>query len=307
MAATLTSARTSESNASRAIELAEAPLDFIDHPEFHGRGASRKILESKVQRGKNVKRRRNRRPDNVPAYFATLYETPLLTAEEEVELFRKFNYLKYRSNVLRKKIRITKPDAKLLDEIDSLVAAAHDVWAEIVQANLRLVVSIARRFVDANHNFDDLVSDGQIALMNAIEKFDISRGFRFSTYATHAIQRTFYRRIKKSQRDMNRFKLAPAEMMADVPDNAADESFTAEDLGSLKKVLQFMETELDDRERCILQARFGLGSDNDGETLRAVGSRLGISKERVRQIQIRAIEKLQQLSGVELDELASEA
>ncbi|MCA9071771.1 MAG: RNA polymerase subunit sigma-70, partial [Planctomycetaceae bacterium] len=168
----------------RATEFADQPIDYIDNPLFRKRNAVKVIVETPLPTPEKAKRAR-KRPSNIPAYFASLYETPLLSPEEEAALFRRFNYLKYRADRLRAKIKPDAPDETQLDEIEFFLQKAHEAWDRLVQANLRLVVSIARRFADSNHSFDELVSDGQIALMNAIEKFDYARGFRFSTYATH--------------------------------------------------------------------------------------------------------------------------
>lgn len=274
-------------------EIESRKLSYIDSPEFKKQNAKTKILGQR-EHVESPRRRRNKRPDNIPAYFASLYETPLLTVDEEVDLFRRFNFLKYQAEKLRKGLETNGYDAETIREIDSLMAQSHEAWNELVQANLRLVVSIARRFVDVSHTFDDLVSDGQVALMNAIEKFDYSRGFRFSTYATHAIQRTFYRRIKKKQRESGRVSQASADLMEELPDLSDSAEEEHADLSQIRNLYSLISSELDEREQLILKARFGLGDESESNTLRAIGQRLGISKERVRQIQIRAIEKLQE-------------
>ncbi len=276
-----------------AQEIETRKVSYIDSDDFRKRNAEANILGVR-ERDETPRRRRNKRPDNVPAYFASLYETPLLTVDEEVDLFRRFNYLKFRAEKLRKGLEAQGYDAAVIKQIDALMAQAHQAWNELVQANLRLVVSIARRFVDNSHTFDDLVSDGQVALMNAIEKFDYTRGFRFSTYATHAIQRTYYRRIKKKQRETGRLMHASTELMEEMPDQADSVEEEQADLTQIRNLHALISSELDEREQYILKARFGLGDEIESATLRAVGQRLGISKERVRQIQIRAIEKLQE-------------
>ncbi|HPP52738.1 MAG TPA: sigma factor, partial [Thermoguttaceae bacterium] len=135
--------------------------------------------------------RKVRCPSDVPPYLASLYETPLLTRQQEVHLFRKMNYLKYKAAKLREKLDPEHPDQALMDQIERCYEEAVGVKNEIIRANLRLVVSIAKRRVRGTGDFFDLVSDGNMSLIRAVEKFDFTRGYKFSTYATWAIVKNF--------------------------------------------------------------------------------------------------------------------
>ena len=132
-------------------------------------------------------------------------------------------------------------------------------------------------------------------LLKAIDKFDFARGFRFSTYATHAVQRHFYR---VSQKSVRRYKMelgAPIEMINALPAaESVDEDSSAIEFQEqrIKSLLAKMDQCLDEREQTIVRRRFGIGVFVDSQTLREVALEVGVSKERVRQIQIVAIEKM---------------
>lgn len=237
-------------------------------------------------------------PPDVPAYFAELYNTPLLTADEEQKLFRLMNLFKSRANALRTRLDAARPDGALAEEIEELLKLAGQVRERIIRANLRLVVSIARRFANEICSFDDLVSDGNVALLNAVEKFDFARGFRFSTYATHAVQRDFFRIIRKRRTEQSRCTLGISELLAISPDDSDPVVIESEKLRQAAAVKQLMENELNDREQMVVSLRFGLQPGSEPATLQVVADVLQVSKERVRQIEMRAIEKMQRGVGV---------
>ena len=99
-----------------------------------------------------------------------------------------------------------------MDRIESLYEQAVQTKNEIVQANLRLVVSIAKRHVTASEDFFSLVSDGNMSLIRAVEKFDCSRGNKFSTYASWAIMKNFARSIPDEFKHRDRFRTSLDEM-----------------------------------------------------------------------------------------------
>jgi RNA polymerase primary sigma factor len=281
----------------RARALLGCEIAFIHNASFRRPSIERSILSS-APASATEKGRIPRTPDGTPAYFAQLYSTPLLTAEEEQHLFRKMNYLKYRANQLRAGLDPIRPDAVVVSQIEERLAQAVEVRAKIISANLRLVVSIARRFVDDTNGFDELVSDGNLTLMNAVEKFDYARGFRFSTYATHAIQRDFYRQCRRRRTDRARYLRGIDELIADAPDDEPD-PIAGEQFRRYQKLLGLIQDELDEREQFVLAMRFGLDHDAGPQTLQVIGAQLGVSKERVRQLEIRAIATLQRVAQVE--------
>ena len=156
-----------------------------------------------------------RLPSGLPPYLASLYEVPLLTREQEVYLFRKLNYLKYAAGKLREGLDPAQAKSSVMDEIERLYDQAVATKNQIVRANLRLVVSIAKRHVGPTDNFFELVSDGNMSLIRAVEKFDYARGNKFSTYASWAIMKNFARTIPDEHRRRDRFRTSQLETFCD--------------------------------------------------------------------------------------------
>ncbi|MEM6366522.1 MAG: sigma-70 family RNA polymerase sigma factor, partial [Planctomycetota bacterium] len=138
---------------------------------------------------------------DMPIHLGRLCEAPLLKPEQEKMLFQRMNYLLQQAAIQRSMLNPTRPSRVRLELIDRLVALADWHRDRIVEANLRLVFSIVKKFVNPNNSFDDLLSDGIVALIRAVEKFDFDRGFRFSTYATQVIRRNSYRTVVLKQQE----------------------------------------------------------------------------------------------------------
>ena len=234
----------------------------------------------------------------LPPYLSSLYEVPLLDREQEMHLFRKMNYLKYQANHIRSKLDPSRAKTADLDEIERLQEEALAVKNQIIRANLRLVVSIAKRHVGPSNNFFELVSDGNMSLIRAVEKFDFSRGNKFSTYASWAIMKNFARTIPEENYRRDRFVTGHEEMFEAAADNRTDEHEYESSLKRMQEAVKGMLGRLDERERKIIISRFGLGGASE-QTLEQLGRELGITKERVRQIESRAQEKLRKIAGEE--------
>ena len=105
------------------------------------------------------------------------------------------NFLLHQASVHRSLLSIERPSRVRLELVEKLVALAEWHRDRIVEANLRQVFSIVKKFVNPSNTFDDLLSDGIVGLIRAVEKFDYDRGFRFSTYATQVVRRNSYRTV----------------------------------------------------------------------------------------------------------------
>ncbi|HBR14799.1 MAG TPA: RNA polymerase subunit sigma [Candidatus Omnitrophica bacterium] len=261
--------------------------------------------------------------DSIKAYLKDVRPIPLLTAEEEIEYAKK----------------IQKGDKEAREKM--------------IRSNLRLVISIAKRYVNLGVSLSDLIEEGNIGLMKSVEKFDPTRGFRFSTYAawwikqgisraiidqgkmirvpvymneeilkykkavehlTHKLRRKprfneIAKKLKVTMERVRELENSIAKMSSlDAPigeegdglvkDIIEDENLISPDeqletFFNKERAMGFLEM-LDERERKILDMRFGL-TDGNAHTLADVAKVLGISRERVRQIEAGTIKKIRQI------------
>jgi RNA polymerase primary sigma factor len=277
-------------NECHAVRIMNFQLDYIDNPRFSRKGADKACLGSMPTN--KTPTRKARRPSGLPPYLASLYEIPLLSREQEQHLFRMYNYLKYKASKLRNQLDISLPKASLMDEIELLYERIVELKNQISRANLRLVVSIAKRHVMADQNFFELVSDGNVSLLRAAEKFDFARGNKFSTYASWAIMKNFARTIPGEYRQQDRFRTSHEELFAITQEKRANpvlaENAQKDRVAKITRILK----RLDDREQKIIIGRFGLDHSREPQTLKEVGVQLGVTKERIRQIEARALGKL---------------
>ncbi len=232
---------------------------------------------------------------------------PPLAADEERMLFRRMNYVCFQADSIRSTLSGKQRSPKKLARIEELGNEAEQITRRILESNMRLVVSIAKKYSGTSQDLQEFVSDGLLILLGAIRKFDYSRGFRFSTYATHSVQRHYFRAIKKNQRYSERFVLTGGEVMSEIVSSEETEVETEEDAAvAYRRLMASAKGLLTDREQSILHRRFGTGGLGVTQTLREVAHDLGISKERVRQIQLVAMDKLKGVAE-ELDLMPSVA
>ena len=275
----------------RMQRVMELPLDYMFNDDFDQVSREEEYLGPVPQSA--VAPRKVRVPSGLPSYLAALYEVPLLTREQEYHLFRKMNYLKHKASRLRETLESTVGSkTAVMDQIDALYEDAVRVKNKVVQSNLRLVVSIAKRHVASTDDFFSLVSDGNMSLIRAVEKFDYSRGNKFSTYASWAIMKNFARTIPNEFKHRDRFRTTTEELFLSRQDDRRD-PYTEETMQrSRQRELSKILNRLDEREQKIITARFGLGRGNEPLTLKQVGEELGVTKERIRQLEARALAKL---------------
>jgi RNA polymerase primary sigma factor len=285
--------------------------------------------------------------DSVRLYLQQIGETDLLTMQGEVDLSKRIELGKFAQAQLDESEQLSLAERK---QLVALVEDGERARAHLIQANLRLVVSVAKRYVGRGMSFLDLIQEGNIGLMKATDKFDYKRGFKFSTYATWWIRQAITRSISDQSRTIrlpvhvgetiNRVrktshrlqKIYEREPPADEIGRAMDmtdekvrqvldvsrhpisleapvgqdgEAFLGDfiedsalpppvELAShqlLKMQIAEALDKLSERERRIIVLRFGL-EDGKFRTLEEVGREFGITRERIRQIEAKALRKL---------------
>lgn len=282
----------SSSPAVRAAQLIDEEIEFIANEAFQS--GEIELSDESVEADQAATAQI---PRNMPAHLARLCSAELLTASRERELFQRMNYLKFRANELRINLDADRPNIAELDQLEQHLIEARQVRDQIVQANMRLVFSIVKRFVTPQCCFDDLLSEGIRTLMIAVEKFDYGRGFRFSTYAYRAISRNAYRAVTDHQKDSRRFTPSSDILEIVASDEAGGTNMDERTWVALRSQLAQFLDQLDRRERFIIRGRYALGSHRRPRTFQDLADLLGLSKERVRQIEQRAVEKLKKMAA----------
>jgi RNA polymerase primary sigma factor len=288
--------------------------------------------------------------DATSLYLREMSLIPLLTAEEEIALAKRIEKARFARHEL------ARPNGRLgpkrLQELVAVVEDGFQARDYLIKANTRLVVSIARKYIGYGVAFLDLIQEGNMGLIRAVEKFEYQRGFRFSTYATWWIRQSITRAIADQSRTI-RVPVHMADRLRQIYKSSQEmeqvlgRSPTAEELAAYMKLdeakvrwmLQVAQTPIslespvgdeedtelgmyledqtspspaqlvyqkmlservDDvlatltpREARIIRLRFGLGQDRS-YTLEEVGQKFGLTRERIRQIEGKALRRLRQ-------------
>jgi RNA polymerase sigma factor (sigma-70 family) len=279
----------------RIERLSRRKAKFIDDPLYHQDDAADVIrqLVSQEELAAQVKPEDLRIPRDLPPYLQDLYRTPLLTPAKERALFLKFNFHKFQFVTARRELEPQFAKLRDLEALEGYLQAATETKNAILRANLRLVVSVARKHLRPGISIMELISDGNITLMRAVEGFDIHRGNRFSTYATLALMKGFARSVPQMLA-AKRTTSVEEHILESVPDR--DPHFATDRLADREHVGVLL-GRLSESERRVLSAHYGLGRDA-AVTFDEVGERLGLSKHRVRQIEKSALAKLRRSAEI---------
>ena len=284
--------------------------------------------------------------DSVSLYLNEMSRVPLLTRDEEISLAKKMEI----GREARQAMIDSDGELENIEEIKRLIREGKEAREYLIKANIRLVVSIAKKYRRYGSSFLDLIQAGNVGLIRAVDKFDYSRGNRFSTYATWWIRRSVLRFLNQKERTIrlpnylsNRLRKVrhvtrdlsqqlgrqptleeisehveqdPEEIRqlihyarlpisldkpvgedgesellhfienenAVIPFNSVQQHLLEEDIGSALG-------ELSEREASIIKLRFGL-EGNRSHTLKELGEIFGVTRERIRQIQQKALRKL---------------
>ena len=282
----------------------------------------------------------------LPLYLREIGRVPLLTANDEVRLSQAIE----RGREAMARLQMPGLSDEVRGDLEHAAVEGNAARTALTQANLRLVVSVARRYANRGMPLIDLIQEGNLGLLRAVEKFDWRRGFKFSTYATWWIRQAVSRAIADDARTIripvhlydvvNRMARISAQLHQDLGREPTDEEvgealeISAERVRELNQVIpqpisldgfvgEDQETRLSDvvtddnainlesaaeqrllaeqirdtlltltpRERRVIERRFGLCGDAD-ETLTAIGREIGVTRERIRQIESTALRKL---------------
>ena len=289
--------------------------------------------------------------DPVRMYLKEIGKVDLLTASEEVDLAMKIEAgLKATEELERAEeegVELTRRERRRLTRVEQVGLDAKD---QLIEANLRLVVSIAKRYVGRGMLFLDLIQEGNLGLIRAVEKFDYTKGFKFSTYATWWIRQAITRAIADQARTIripvhmvetiNKLARIQRQLLQELgreptPEEIGEQmDMTAERVREIQKInqepvsletpigeeedsqlgdfiedheavrpddaagfsmlqeqLQMVLDGLAERERKVIELRFGL-KDGHPRTLEEVGREFGVTRERIRQIESKTLAKL---------------
>jgi RNA polymerase sigma factor (sigma-70 family) len=294
-------------------------------------------------------------PDLVRLYLDEIGRAPLLDAATEVELAQRIEaglYARHLLDQLGQRRAVKLQAARKLASSEELASLAHDgevAKRAFIRANLRLVVSLARRYNRASMPLLDLIQEGNVGLVRAVEKFDYARGYKFSTYATWWIRQSIGRAIAEQSRTvrlpvhqvekLSRLSRTRRDLSAGLGRDATDEEVAAElgipvqqveDLDAISRTPTSLDAlvgddggttlgdlvdaadpgpedlvvdrdtraglvglvdRLNDREAEVIRCRYGL-VPGPKQTYEQISGRLGVSRERVRQIEREALEHL---------------
>ena len=265
-------------------------FDYMDSPLFHKRDVEQELFNEAEPQLPEIAWYQPTREDAIEQVKVP----KLMNAQEERQQFFRFNFSKLRLTEAQRKARTEGLTRVLAEEIVEW-HRRYELYREyLTRTNLALVLAMAKRSRLGDVDFSEVVSEGNMALLRAVEKFNVDRGFKFSTYACRAILKAFSRTSMKSSRYRMRFpvEFAPDLEKSDWADTRRDQ--VEEDcLDELRAIVDRNLADLSSVEETVIRRRFNWEQKDDSAlTLEQVGQIIGVTKERVRQIQNKALAKI---------------
>jgi len=221
----------------------------------------------------------------------------LMSTKEEKLMFLRFNYCKLRLARLQRSIKREGLTRERAEQFMEWHRRFEHYREYLVRTNLALVLAMAKRTRLGDVDFSEIVSEGNMALMRAVDKFNVDKGFKFSTYACRAILKAFSRTAQKHTRYRGRFpvEFEPEMEKSDWADRRRD-IVEDECIDELKTIVNRNLADLSNVEQTVLRRRFNWEQKAESPlTLEEVGKIIGVTKERVRQIQNKALAKIKQV------------
>src|SRR6266704_3252579 len=246
--------------------------------------------------------------DLVRIYLREIGRVPLLTAQDEVDLAKSIEAGLFAEETIRGGCQRNGPLGAEVAELALLAAEGMRAKQRLIEANLRLVVSIAKRYIGRGLVFLDLIQEGNLGLIRAVEKFDYTKGYKFSTYATWWIRQAITREIADEMglslervAEIQRIAQEPISLQSPIGEEDSDLGDFIEDADAVVPIeaaaFIMLQEQLDNvldnlsvREQRIIQLRFGL-TDGHPRTLEEVGREFGVTRERIRQIESKTLAK----------------
>lgn len=221
----------------------------------------------------------------------------LMKAPEEKLMFLRYNFCKVRLTRIQEQVAKTGLNKDLASQAVEWHHKMEHFREYLTRTNLALVLAMAKRTRLGDIDFAEIVSEGNMALLRAVDKFNVDRGFKFSTYACRAILKAFSRTAQKHSRHRMRFpvEFEPEQEKSDWSDKKRD-AVQDDIVDELKQIVDRNLAQLSNIEQTVIRQRFNWNQAQDTPlTLEQVGRIIGVTKERVRQIQNKALIKIRRI------------
>jgi RNA polymerase primary sigma factor len=267
---------------------------YMDSPSFKERGIEKQLFGTEGHEPE-LPLTSWYAPTRDEAIEAGSHSAPtLMKPAEEKTMFLRFNFAKCKLSKMKAKIEKDGLTREMAEDFLEWHRKFEHFREYLTRTNLALVLAMAKRTRLGDVDFAEIVSEGNMALLRAVDKFNVERGFKFSTYACRAILKAFSRTALKSSRYKTRFpvEFEPDYEKSDWTDRKRD-AVQEDCVDELKQIVDRNLAELSDVEQTVIRRRFNWEqTETSPLTLEEVGQIIGVTKERVRQIQNKALTKI---------------